>query len=369
MKKILIVVTCFLLLSLGFVIFRQRQSTQIVSPEPISPTQIPTSSVDTSIKETSAIFVPYWDLSPSSTNFSQYDKIIYFGISANTNGVETNEVGYRNIEAFLSAVPSDKKKLLTLRMLNTEAIYSVLENQKNQDTIIEETVNLARQHAFDGIVLNLELSSSLKTDTAVKINEFVQRFYTEAKNYYIQFSILTYGDTFYRGRPYDIPFLANNSDEIMVMAYDLHKSRGEPGPNFPFRASSGQGYDFQQMILDFTARVPKEKISVVFGMFGYDWLVDERKLPIRPAKALSLNEIRTQFFPCGLENCLVRRDEASSETEINYVISAKTPDEQGIYRIDYHIVWFEDEASVTIKKDWLREKGIGRTAYWAYGYY
>lgn len=317
----------------------------------------------------SSIFVPYWDLPLSDLDSGKYDNIIYFGVSANTNGVDTNEVGYRNIEAFLTAVPSDKKKLLTLRMLNAEVIYSVLENEENQDRIIEETVNLARQHAFVGIVLDLELSGSLKTDTASNINRFVQKFYTESKKYYIHFSVLVYGDIFYRGRPYDLRSLARNSDEIMIMAYDFHKSGGEPGPNFPFRSNKGQGYDFQRMISDFVSSVPKEKMTVVFGMFGYDWLVDERKLPIRPAKALSLNEIRSQFYPCDLENCLVRRDEASSETEINYIISAKTPDEQGVYRIDYHIVWFEDEESVSIKKDWLRKKGVVNFAYWAYGYF
>src|SRR3989338_9578866 len=369
MKKILIFIICFLLISLGSAIFRQRQPTRTVSPKPIFPTQIPTPSVDTPIKETSAIFVPYWYVSAPNTYFSQYDRIIYFGVSANTNGVDRNEVGYQSIEAFLSAVPDDKKRLLTLRMLNTEAIYSVLENEKNQDTIIEETVNLAKQYAFDGIVLDLELSSSLKTDTAGNINKFVQQFYSGAKKYYIPFSVLVYGDIFYRGRPYDLAFLAKNSDEIMIMAYDFHKSGGEPGPNFPFGSNKGQEYNFQRMISDFISSVPKEKITVVFGMFGYDWLVDERKLPIRPAKALSLNEIHTQFFPCDLENCLVRRDETSSETEINYIISAKTPDEQGVYRIDYHIVWFEDEESVAIKKEWLREKGMVSTAYWAYGYF
>lgn len=371
MKKVLILIICFLLISLGFVIFKQRQSIRTVSPKPISLTHIPTPSVDTSIKETSAIFVPYWDVPAPNTDFNQYGKIIYFGISANANEIDRNEGGYRNLEAFLSAVLNDKKRLLTLRMLNTEAIYSVLENEKNQDTIIEETVNLAKQLAFEGIVLDLELSSSLKTDTASNINKFVQRFYTAAKNYYIHFSILVYGDIFYRGRPYDLPFLAKNSDEIMIMAYDFHKSGGEPGPNFPFTAKQSSDYDFQKMTNDFLSAVPKEKLTVIFGMFGYDWSVDEKKRPFSSAKALSLNEIKGKFLngACMLESCVVRRDDLAKEMEINYVISAKTPDDQGVYRIDYHIVWFEDEESVRIKREWFNRKGIRSIAFWTYGYF
>lgn len=65
-------------------------------------------------------------------------------------------------------------------------------------------------------------------------------------------------------------------------------------------------------------------------------------------------------------NCLIRRDDLSKETEINYVKSWVV-NEFGY--MDYHIVWFEDETSVDYKRQFLLEKGIGSMGYWAYSYF
>ena len=42
-------------------------------------------------------------------------------------------------------------------------------------------------------------------------------------------------------------------------------------PNFPFQDKNKWGYDFQQMISDFSADIPSEKLTIIFGMYGYDW--------------------------------------------------------------------------------------------------
>ena len=319
-----------------------------------------------------SIFIPYWSLTPdaSQPSESEYDSYIYFGISPTFDGINKQEVGYDGIEEFLSFVPAGKEKFLTLRMIDDDVNIFILKNADVQRKIIQETSEIVEQNAFAGVVLDLEISSLFDEDVTVQINNFVQQFYTEVNNNYRQFFVTIYGDTFFRRRPFDIAFLAKNSDGIMVMAYDFHKSRGEPGPNFPYESGARYQYNFKKMVSDFSKFVPKEKLTVIFGMFGYDWLVDEKKRPIRQAEALSLNEINKKFIDkCEFKNCVVKRDALSKETEINYIISSPTPDEQEIYRIDYHIVWFEDEESVKIKSDFLKEQGIESISYWAHGYF
>src|SRR3989344_4993164 len=265
-------------------------------------------------------------------------------------------------------------------MTNDEINSNILKNKEKQKILIDETVEIINEFGFAGLVLDLETSDILNVDITGQINIFVQQFYSVMKLNYRKFHVAIYGDNFYRGRLFDLPFISRNSDGIMIMAYDFHKSRGEPGPNFPFESGAKYQYNFQKMISDFLDVVPKEKISVIFGMFGYDWLVDEKKRPIRQAEALSLNQIAEKFFgtslkrssqtyttdvKCYWQDCVIKRDLISKETEINYVVSAEKPDDQDIYRIDYHIVWFEDEESVKIKTDYLREQGISNISYWA----
>jgi len=380
MKRLVIILFFVTSGLLGFFLFNNYQAK-------IKTREFPEKKITTTKNKTkktnitsSSIFVPYWSLNEQISKLKNYDNLIYFGIAPSRQGINKQEAGYNGIEMFLSFVPLGKKKLLTLRMINDNINTFILENEDIQKKIIKETLEIIEQNKFDGIVLDLEITDLLNKDIPIQINNFVQQFYSETNKNYRSFFITIYGDAFFRRRPFDLPFLAENSDGILIMAYDFHKSRGEPGPNFPFdsdpafaEATTGKlkyQYNFKSMLKDFSKDVPKEKLTVVFGMFGYNWLVDEKKRPIRQAEALSLNEINNKFIDkCEFINCVVKRDKISKETEINYVVSAPTPDEQNIYRIDYHIVWFEDEESVKIKTDYLKEQGIDKIAFWAFGYF
>jgi len=236
-----------------------------------------------------------------------------------------------------------------------------------------------KNEGFNGIVVDLEIAGIASDNLIKKISNLVEGLSKQAKERNLKFLIAVYGDTFHRHRPYDIDFLSKQVDGIMIMAYDFFKSYGEPGPNFPFNGKQKYGYDFITMVNDFLRFVPAEKLTVIFGMYGYDWTVDEKKRPISQAKALTLAEIKKKFlnddnirgkeFECQLKNCIIRRDPLAKEVEINYTIASDNPDEEGIYRIDYHIVWYEDEESVATKMKFLEEKGIGSVAYWAYKYF
>ncbi|OGK08452.1 hypothetical protein A2767_00815 [Candidatus Roizmanbacteria bacterium RIFCSPHIGHO2_01_FULL_35_10] len=348
----------------------------------ISPTQAKKQSNKVAVKSRS-IFVPSWSLKSENKELSNYDELIYFGITPDYLGINKNETGYYGIPIFLK-LAEGKKKLITLRMIDDDLNYFILGNKQLQKKIIQQTLEIVEQNKFDGVVLDLEISGLYSQDLTNQINNFAQLFYSEVNKNYRQFYLAIYGDNFFRKRPFDLSVLTRNSDGIMIMAYDFHKSRGEPGPNFPYDSGVRYQYNFKKMISDFSKVVAKEKITVIFGMFGYDWLVDEKKRPIRQAEALSLNQIAEKFFgtslkrssqtyttdvKCYWQDCVIKRDLISKETEINYVVSAEKPDDQDIYRIDYHIVWFEDEESVKIKTDYLREQGISNISYWANGYF
>jgi len=348
---------------------------------------------------TKSIFIPYWNidenfvLQPSGED-TEFDRYIYFGITAGNQGIDKQEVGFLKLPVFAKAT-AGKDTYLTLRLLNVDFNKNLLKNESLQTKIIEDTITVTMEKKFTGVVLDLELFSLFNDDITDQINNFVNKFYTVAKSNYKSFTVAIYGDVFYRKRPFDLFFLSKNSDEILVMAYDFSKTIGEPGPNFPFaRRSLGEGgaklqnydYDFKTMTKDYLKIVPSRKLTVVFGMYGYDWRTDEKKRPITTAKALTLKEIKNKFlnnnnlsddrlqdgqteFRCALAECVVKRDDISKETEINYTVSTDKPDEQGIYRIDYHVVWFEDEQSVAVKTDYLQSQGIGSVGYWAYGYF
>ncbi|MCL5970702.1 MAG: glycosyl hydrolase family 18 protein, partial [Patescibacteria group bacterium] len=298
--------------------------------------------------------IPYWARSVDITNLP-FDSLVYFGVKPDTGGIDKNDPGFLGLKKF-TEIKEGKKSYLVLRMLDQKVNEKVLVDKSLNEKIIGETLEIAKNNSFNGVVLDLEVSSMPFTSLTNSINDFVSVFYREAKNKKLKFSIMLYGDTFYKLRPYDVLNLNKNSDGIFIMAYDFHKAGGKPGPNFPLSGKEKYGYDFRTMITDFLNFVPKEKITVVFGMFGYDWQKDDNTGST--AKALSLNEIRSTFDGC-LVNCKLTIDNLSTESQILYKDNS----------LKEHEVWFETMESVSKKKEFLQEKEINKIAFWAYSYF
>ena len=142
------------------------------------------------------------------------------------------------------------------------------------------------------------------------------------------------------------------------MAYDFHKARLNPGPNFPFSDKNKYGYDFKTMVNDFEKDVSFEKIVVALGYFGYDWKM-ENGVSIGMAKPLSLNQIDSRFIDnCSFENC-----EVDTNNDLEDVV--RYDDNEGFN----HEVWFENIKSAEKKIDFLNGIGVKQIAFWAYSYY
>jgi spore germination protein YaaH len=325
---------------------KNRETEKRVSPK----VEHTSSKKESTVREHTSLFVTYWSLKEKDyLTDEKYESFIYFGVTADKNGIITDDAGYKNLTNF-SSDAEGKKTYLTLRMLDTEENLKILEDKKIQENIIQELLNISRENKFDGVVLDLELSAIPFTDVKDQINGFVKDM-SEAlhqKNLYLGMTM--YGDTFYRARPFDVKTLSNNVDEVYVMAYDFHKSRGEPGPNFPFKGKKEYGYDFQQMVSDFTMTTESGKLTIVYGMYGYDWTLGPQGKPLKQATAKTLLQIQEEYVPCTYVQCISHFDKESAATKISY-----------FYEENNHVLWYDNEESVNIKSDYARQKGIAGT--------
>ncbi|MFH0773789.1 MAG: glycosyl hydrolase family 18 protein [bacterium] len=322
-------------------------------------------SPKTSFPPTQSLFIPYW-ASRISKEDKLYDAYYYFGIRPTKEGGIENEAGYQNIFQ-VDTIPKQQKKLV-LRMLDSSITETLLTVSSAQKTLISELRSILAQKAFSGLILDIEVPFTLQANKRGQITKFVQLICTAIKTDYKTCGMLLYGDFSYRNRPYDLAAIGKITDTILVMAYDFHKAGGEPGPNFPLDRRNPQGeggfvdygYDFKTMIQDVVSLVPKDKIEVVFGMYGYDWTLNEQGTPLKIAKALSLKEIEIKLqSPSFAKATKGKQISNSKEKNILYV------DEEG----RRHVIWYEDEESVAIKTKYLLEQGIRQVSYWAYGYY
>lgn len=296
------------------------------------------------------LFVPYWTIT-STNNIEDFDTLAYFGIAVDRSGINEDESGYKNINKFLDA-SEDKNNYLVVRMLDSEIINDVLENSSARKNVITQSIDVARQHKFKGIILDLEFSAIPFESVIKRVANFYKEFYAEARKNNLEFSSLLYGDTYFRGRPYEVSEIGKNSDRVYIMAYDFHKSRGNPGPNFPLKNKDKYGYDFKTMVSDFKLDVPAEKLATVFGMFGYDWPIDNEGRSKSPGVPKTTYQIEAFLEKCTNESsCVVDKD---LETQIKYENEREK-----------HEMWFEDKNSVNEKIKYLNSQGLTSVGYWA----
>lgn len=340
-------------------IFRTKLDT-VLSTQPTQtfnqPTPTPTGPAAKEIDRT--LFVPYWSLTNDSP-LPPYHTLVYFGVAAEEKGLNTTDDGYKNLTSFVQNAGTSET-VLTVRMLDSTTNFAILKDNAIQDIIIKDSIALAQKYHFKGILLDIELSALPFSSLVDQIDTFNTKFARASHKKGLEYAVAAYGDTFYRVRPFDIKRLAQDADSIYVMAYDFSKAKGNPGPNFPLSGNNIYGYDYEHMINNFADSVPLKKLTVVFGMYGYDWVVDDRGIAQATGEAVALKDIKAKIIDrCKHLECNWERDSASAETKAIYKDSDR----------DKHIVWFEDEQSVKRKEDYLKSHGIGSYAYWAYSYF
>lgn len=314
--------------------------------------------VDTSVSsKESYIFIPYWAVD-NGIEDAPFNTLIYFGIDASVNGVNTSEDGYKKLHMFRE-FSGRKKTLLTVRMLDSEENSDILKNKKVQDKIISESTALAKQYGFSGIVLDLEMKG-LPFDSLInRITDFNKSFNDVSEKEGLSFSTLIYGDVYYRIRPYDVKKISVYTDRIFVMSYDFSKSNGNPGPNFPLEGRDAYGYDFKTMVTDFKKEVPVSKLTFVFGMFGYDWEVDTNGKSKGSAVAKTTLQMERMITGCVTEKtCTVLLDLLSQETKVTYQKDGEA-----------RVAWFETSHSTDKKITYLKSQGLESVGWWAYSYF
>lgn len=357
MKRLLMLIV---LISIGGLIFwnqsRGTESVQETKTQDKSETQV----LGKETEEVRAIFVPYWTFGSQPLETEEFNELIYFGVAADSSGIDESDPGFEKIQDFIDVSDKSKKRFLTIRMLDQDENSKVLKSPAAQNKIISESLGLVDEYGFDGVVLDLETSSLSFESVVENITNFNKAFYQAAKKDKKLYYVALYGDTYYRARPYDIKAIGQNSDRLLIMSYDFHKARGNPGPNFPLAGRSTFGYDFKTMISDYLKEAPAGKLVPVFGYFGYDWPVTSGGNAEANGTAKSLNLIKSNFIDsCSQTECKWVRDQVSGETKVTYT------DEEG----ENHVIWFEDEKSVEAKQKFLKEKGINSFGAWAYSYF
>ncbi len=163
---------------------------------------------------------------------------------------------------------------------------------------------------------------------------------------------------------FDLKFMADHSDGLILMNYDEHQTDSEPG------AIASQDW-FTDNLKNLLKVVPKEKIICSIGSYGYDWSLPlpppadpkaRRRKPAKPAPAnvLSAQEMSTQ-----------EAWQAASDADAQVALDPDTLNAHFAYDDEdahvRHQIWFLDGVTVLNQMRAARALGIQTVALWRLG--
>ena len=159
---------------------------------------------------------------------------------------------------------------------------------------------------------------------------------------------------------YDLKYMADHADGLLLMNYDQHQTESGPGPI----ASQDWFADNLKNVLKI---VPKEKAICALGSYGYDWTTTipdtpkHRGAKVAPAKVLSG---AGEVHPGGAWQDAVDADAQTELDPDSLNVHFAYDDEDAHVR---HQVWFLDAVTVLNQMRAARALGIQTFALWVLG--
>lgn len=316
-------------------------------------------------------FAPYWNLKKLSLESSSgITHFAYFALHLNQDGniythvnKREQDPGFTNYSRLLSnslTLPN-KPLILTFMPIDQDALNKVLSSTTARHNAIASILASLDESGATGANIDFEplgdISPTLRDNFTLFIKELHERLYGFTDIRHLSISI--YPSAAVRPRIWDLAALSPLTDYFVVMAYDytLPKSN-TAGPNSPLRdLENNFEHNIIKNISEITTTVPTSKILLGIPLYGYEWdTVDASKYSPTNSRGAtaSLERIQKMLNEKTLELVWDR----------NSLTPYGTSTESGTTTQ----IYFENEASLRLKLEFVKSSHLGGVALWALGY-
>lgn len=242
----------------------------------------------------------------------------------------------------------------------SDTVGPFLQNPASRQNFINQLMRFVTSNPhYRGISFDFE---SMPADTQPAYRQLISDTYTALH----MRGLKLYVNTPVADDDWDLKFMAAHSDGLLLMNYDQHETESEPGP------IAAQDW-FITNLKRILKQVPREKLIVDVGSYGYDWITtlppagDAPKKGRRAAKMppfkpqvvrvdnKSLQEVWQTASDSG---SYVDLDETSLNPHITY-----DDEDQG----QRHQVWFLDAVTILNEMRAARQLGLQTFSLWRLG--
>ncbi len=341
---------------------------------PLSPTSLisPLQNRDTAKRDYVVLgFAPYWNLKKlAPESFDPLTHFAYFAVHLTSSGdVYTHanrreqDPGYTNYQRLLRdelAVPN-KPLILTFMPADQDALTAILTSQTARQNTVSTITQAVTDSGAGGVNIDFEPLGDIDSSLRDSFTQFIRDLRSELSTLQT-FKLLTisiYPSAAARPRIWNLAALAPLADYLVVMTYDYTMPiTDNAGPNSPLRDTGGTfEHNIVKNISEISSLVDSRKLLLGIPFYGYEWdTVDETKYAptIGRGVTASLERIQ-QMLDSQTLSLLWDRNSLTA-----YGVATTAGQSSQIY--------FDNETSLRLKLDFVRDANLGGIAIWALGY-
>ena len=297
-------------------------------------------------------WVTPWNINDVLANRDIYQSFSAFWLTLGSDGSTVTPKGdWSSWHSLNSARNANQSAYITI---SADPNYSflALTDSTVQQKLIDNLVQTMNEQQASGIDIDFE---ALGSDNRDLFTAFIRNLSTQLHNQNKLLAV-TLESRIANQVPMDWHAIGQLADEVRLMVYDYHsRVTNQPGPISPL------GW-LKEVVTYASQQIPKEKIVVALGNYGYDWsspATDQTTwqgvgLSQEQAVALALANKTPVVQSTGIDE---RGYDIGTAPNFSYT------DSSGIA----HQVWFEDNQSLTMKLDLLSQYQFKGVIFWSVG--
>jgi len=306
-------------------------------------------------------FFPYWMMENwEKVNLGALTSVSLFGLEVNGSGdivtrrddnaIDPGWEMWNNpsIPSLIRKARSNNLKVyLTVKSFTNDNIRSLSKNDEAQRKMIANVSYLVSSRNLDGVNIDFEPTEGMDKEARDGFTRLIKNLEIELKkqNPNAHLSIDTYLSSGSEQGLFDLPKLVPSLDAVVIMGYDMHTPKGDPGP---LAAMGGQA-NIIGYVQNYLEKIPSNKIILAVPYYGYDWPTNDKEADGKGIPYAQIAEaVKTTSFTW---------DENSQTPYYTYI-------ENGTPRI----VHYDNLRSLGIKYDFINDKNLKGVGIWALGY-
>lgn len=311
-------------------------------------------------------FLPTWMIGKTIIYSNQVTDLIFLGIGVSENGdlIWDTQAKRINGDEYLKIKNEIKKNngrnILGIKLFEDESLDKLINDPKACENLISQLKTEVNKGGFSGINVDFEYQNN---PTSVLEPEFLI-FLKQLKSAGLgSVELDVFANTIIKGSTDSIQALMGTVDELIVMAYDFHR----PGVDYtgavaPMRSPVGERSVWEVVERIGLIGLDSKKIVFAYPLYGYEWKTETNELGSKVKRGwsqmASLRRVESEILPAlattsGKENW----DELSMTPWLSFV-------EDGENRQ----IYYENERSLQIKMDLIKQNKLAGVGFWALGY-